>query len=390
MLSEIKVRSPREGDLLGGRDVEQLAATMAGAGIAGLSVVTAERDFGGSLEIVRRVRSHVDIPILRKDFTAHERDLDETVEAGADAILLTVCLLEDDALVRLHGAARERGLETLVETHTDDEIERVTALGLRPDLLGINNRDIRVLETDDGDVARTERLAARTPPDQLVLSESAIAGPADAAAGPRSRRRRRSRRHLDPQGHRSGGGDPRPRVDRVGLDGPGQAVLQHARGGRRPLRRGRSRRDRRRRRVSPRPVPWSLPRRRAAALLREVPPFVSSVAVVGGDTDTILRIAEDTAPDALQLHGDEPAEVVEAVRPASRERRSGCSRLCGCGRRRRGRGDATGRGGRAVRRGRRRRDPAGREVDRRPGGGTGETVDWGDRPSRSPPRESLP
>ncbi len=180
VLSEIKVRSPREGDLLGGRDVEQLAATMAGAGIAGLSVVTAERDFGGSLEIVRRVRSHVDIPILRKDFTAHERDLDETVEAGADAILLTVCLLEDDALVRLHGAARERGLETLVETHTDDEIERVTALGLRPDLLGINNRDIRVLETDDGDVARTERLAARTPPDQLVLSESAIAGPADA------------------------------------------------------------------------------------------------------------------------------------------------------------------------------------------------------------------
>ncbi len=64
----------------------------------------------------------------------------------------------------------------------------------------------------------------------------------------------------------------------------------------------------------PTPVPWSLPRRRAAALLREVPPFISSVAVVGGDTDTILRIAADTAPDALQLHGDEPADVVEAVR----------------------------------------------------------------------------
>lgn len=177
VLSEIKVRSPKEGDLLRGRDLEELAATMAGAGIAGLSVVTAEQEFGGSLDIVRRVRSRVDVPILRKDFTADERDLDETVDAGADAILLTVCLLEDGALTRLHGAARARGLETLVETHTDEEIERVAALGLRPDLLGINNRDIQVFETDDGDVARTERLAALAPDGQLVLSESAIDGP---------------------------------------------------------------------------------------------------------------------------------------------------------------------------------------------------------------------
>lgn len=64
----------------------------------------------------------------------------------------------------------------------------------------------------------------------------------------------------------------------------------------------------------PTPVPWSLPRQRAAALMRGVPPFVSRVAVVGGDADTILRIAEDTAADALQLHGDEAEDVVEAVR----------------------------------------------------------------------------
>jgi len=64
----------------------------------------------------------------------------------------------------------------------------------------------------------------------------------------------------------------------------------------------------------PTPVPWSLSRGRAAELIRAVPPFVSSVAVVGGDADTILRLAEATAPDALQLHGDEAQAVVAAVR----------------------------------------------------------------------------
>jgi len=64
----------------------------------------------------------------------------------------------------------------------------------------------------------------------------------------------------------------------------------------------------------PVPVPWSVSRGRAAALIREIPPLVTSVAVVGGDVDLILRIAEATRPGALQLHGDEPAEVVATVR----------------------------------------------------------------------------
>lgn len=64
----------------------------------------------------------------------------------------------------------------------------------------------------------------------------------------------------------------------------------------------------------PTPVAWSLSRRRAARLIREIPPLVTSVAVVGGDAATILRLAEATAAAALQLHGDEPEEVVAEVR----------------------------------------------------------------------------
>lgn len=176
VLSEIKVRSPKDGDLLRGRDPEELAAVMAGAGIAGLSIVTAPEDFDGDVEIVRRIRRRVDVPILRKDFTREVTDLDETVEVGADAILLTVALLDDETLGVLHDAAHARGLETLIETHSEAELARVGALGLQPDLLGINNRDIGLLERDDGDVSRTERLAAYVHEDQLLLSESSIDG----------------------------------------------------------------------------------------------------------------------------------------------------------------------------------------------------------------------
>ena len=180
VISEIKVRSPREGDLLRGRAPEGLAVVMATTPIAGLSVVTELIHFGGDLDIVDRVRPLVPVPILRKDFIRTEADLDETVAAGADAILLTVCLFDDEPLARLLAAARERGLETLVEVHDDKDVARVVDLGLRPDVLGVNNRDIQIGETDDGDVSITERLAPALPPGALLLSESSIRGADDA------------------------------------------------------------------------------------------------------------------------------------------------------------------------------------------------------------------
>jgi indole-3-glycerol phosphate synthase len=181
VLAEIKLRSPKEGDLLRGRSPQELARAMDARPIAGLSVVTEPQDFGGSLELLRGLARVVDAPILRKDFVRGPGEVRETVDAGASALLLTVSLLEDPLLSELHAAARASGLETLVETHDRDEIDRVVSLGLEPDVLGINNRDILVLETDDGDVSQTEGLASLAPPGWLVLSESAIQGPADAS-----------------------------------------------------------------------------------------------------------------------------------------------------------------------------------------------------------------
>lgn len=180
VLSEIKVYSPKEGDLLRGRVPEELAQLMASRPVAGISIVTEPNDFHGSLDLVRRIAPLVDVPILRKDFIRTAAGMQETAEAGASAVLVTVCLLDDELLVELCEAARACGLETLVETHDQADLDRVLALGLEPDLLGINNRDIVRLEVDDGDVSRTEGLAARVPHGWLVLSESAISGPVDA------------------------------------------------------------------------------------------------------------------------------------------------------------------------------------------------------------------
>ena len=95
-------------------------------------------------------------------------------------MLLTVCMLDDGQLVELRAAAARLGLETLVETHSTEEMRRVARLGIEPEILGVNNRDIRLRETDDGTVSLTERLAANVPAGALLLSESSIRGPDDA------------------------------------------------------------------------------------------------------------------------------------------------------------------------------------------------------------------
>lgn len=127
----------------------------------------------------------------------------------------------------------------------------------------------------------------------------------------------------------------------------------------------------------PTPVPWSLDRRRAASLIREVPPLVTSVAVVGGDGDTILRLAETTEAAALQLHGDEPVEVVEHVRNGLAGTGVHVIKVLRVGS---GEGDADGS---ALARSAQTFVDAGADavlldakaVDRA-GGGTGQTIDW--------------
>ncbi|MDI6827532.1 MAG: indole-3-glycerol-phosphate synthase [Armatimonadota bacterium] len=180
LVAEIKCRSPKEGDLLAGRNPSVLARTYEAAGAACISVVTEPTNWNGSMELLRTVTSAVSIPVLRKDFITSAADIHLTKEAGASCVLLIVSKLDWSLLVELHEEAHRIGLETLVEAH--DEAQLSKALTLDLDLLGINNRDITVLEKDNGTISRTLNLIRLVPNGVRVLSESSISTPDEVRA----------------------------------------------------------------------------------------------------------------------------------------------------------------------------------------------------------------
>lgn len=180
LIAEVKCRSPKEGDLLKGRDPISLARAMQSGGAACISVVTERNHYGGSLELLSRVVETVSLPVLRKDFIQTERDIRETRSAGASCVLLIACMLDWDQLFRLHDYSRQQGLETLIEVKDRNELKK--ALELNLDLLGINNRDIQQLETDDGTIAKVVELVKDVPLGIRVISESAVCSPDDVKA----------------------------------------------------------------------------------------------------------------------------------------------------------------------------------------------------------------
>lgn len=155
-----------------GRDPGRLAQDLTAAGAPVLSVVTEPDHFGGSAELMERIAAATSVPILRKDFIHHRRQLRETLRLGASAVLLISSMLEEKALLDLVEEATALGLEPLVETHNRTEIAALQGMQLR--MVGINNRDIIALEMDNGGVTTTEELARYIDPGILVISESAI------------------------------------------------------------------------------------------------------------------------------------------------------------------------------------------------------------------------
>ncbi len=178
VISEVKVKSDKEGDLLRGRDPVALAQEMARCPVAGISVVTESEHFGGHMGLLSAVAAAVDIPVLHKDFIRNERQIEESADCGASAILIITALLETKQMERLIEKAMCCGLETLVEAHSLAEIKKVEDLSF--DLMGINNRDITVFELDDNDVSRTEELAGFCKGSRILISESSISSAVEA------------------------------------------------------------------------------------------------------------------------------------------------------------------------------------------------------------------
>jgi indole-3-glycerol phosphate synthase len=174
VIAECKRRSPSRGVLRAAYDPVAIATGYARAGAAAISVLTEPTFFDGSLAHLAAVREAVTVPLLRKDFIIDSYQLLEAAATGADAVLLIVAALDDTALMELSREAAGRGLATLVEVHTEGELDRAFAAGAQ--IIGVNNRNLKTLDVD---VALSERLAARFTPSMTAVSESGLRTSAD-------------------------------------------------------------------------------------------------------------------------------------------------------------------------------------------------------------------
>jgi indole-3-glycerol phosphate synthase len=146
VIAEVKRSSPSKGELAPISDPAGLAARYEEAGAHVVSVLTEQRRFGGSLADLDAVRKAIDLPILRKDFMVDEYQLYEARAHGADVVLLIVAALSQNQLEDYYHLSTELGMRSLIEVHTNDELER--ALEISPEIIGVNSRNLKTLDVD--------------------------------------------------------------------------------------------------------------------------------------------------------------------------------------------------------------------------------------------------
>ena len=176
VIAEIKKASPSKGVIRADFNPAAIATSYATANATCLSILTDEQYFQGHDDYLREVRQVVTLPLLRKDFTIDAYQVYEARAMGADCILLIVSALKPADLRDLYALAQSVGLDVLIEVHDAEEL--AIALTLSPDLIGINNRNLKTFNTN---LETTIDLLSNIPAGVVVVTESGISTVADVS-----------------------------------------------------------------------------------------------------------------------------------------------------------------------------------------------------------------
>jgi indole-3-glycerol phosphate synthase len=176
VIAEIKRSSPSAGRLANEVDPAERAKIYESGGAAAISVLTDKAFFNGSVEDLRQAREACSLPVLRKDFIISLAQIYEARAAGADAVLLIAAALEHEQMAEFYECTQSLGMTPLVEIHDRKELDPV--LSLKPELVGINNRNLKSLEVD---LDTSLGLRPLIPVDVTVVAESGVNYPSDVA-----------------------------------------------------------------------------------------------------------------------------------------------------------------------------------------------------------------
>ena len=179
VIAEIKAASPSLGTIRSQVNIQEIAQAMEKGGAVGISVLTEPKHFNGSLSALIQSREAVKLPILMKDIIIVEEQIEVAAQIGADAVLLIQGLFDkgccEMSVDKTVAFAHSRGLEVLLETHTEEEFR--LAVETKADFIGINNRNLRTLQIDLN--TTKEILKRNSSCSKIVVSESGIKTPDD-------------------------------------------------------------------------------------------------------------------------------------------------------------------------------------------------------------------